>query len=130
MSVCSPLRLSATRWSCVKATKARITKSSLKYHHHHHHHRFILVGGWLCVLSDRVEQLNLAGETKHSLLTSAKQQRLQNNVSQQWGIIPASFMARNTENPIRKIVDGMKLTPNPDKDMIPLSIGIATIYRV
>jgi len=35
-------------------------------------------------------------------------------------------MAKHTDNPIRKIVDGMKLTPNPDKDMIALSIGITT----
>jgi len=77
----------------------------------------------LCIYSDRVQQLNLAGETKKNLtLLSSKQQ--QNSVSKQWGIIPASFMARNTDNPIRKIVDGMKLTPNPDKDMIALSIGI------
>lgn len=39
-----------------------------------------------------------------------------------WGI-PASRMARNTFNPIRSIVDGMKLVPNPNKDMIVLSIG-------
>ena len=32
-------------------------------------------------------------------------------------------MAKNTHNPIRKIVDGMNLTPNPDKEMIALSIG-------
>lgn len=37
--------------------------------------------------------------------------------------VPASKMAKNTFNPIRKIVDGMKLTPNPDKEMIALSIG-------
>lgn len=32
-------------------------------------------------------------------------------------------MANNTLNPIRAIVDGMKLTPNPEKAMIALSIG-------
>lgn len=36
---------------------------------------------------------------------------------------PASFMAKNTDNPIRKIVDTMKITPNPNKEMIALSIG-------
>jgi len=69
--------------------------------------------------SDRVQQLSVADETKKS--SSAK--RL-NSVNKHWGIIPASFMAKNTDNPIRKIVDHMKLTPNPDKDMIALSIGI------
>ena len=37
--------------------------------------------------------------------------------------IPMSIMASNTFNPIRRIVDGMKLTPHPDKEMIALSIG-------
>ena len=37
--------------------------------------------------------------------------------------IPASVMAQNTMNPIRRIVDRMKLEPNPDHDFISLSIG-------
>jgi hypothetical protein len=37
--------------------------------------------------------------------------------------VPPSYMAKQTHNPIRKIVDGMKLTPNPKKEMIALSIG-------
>ncbi|ELU03237.1 hypothetical protein CAPTEDRAFT_162073 [Capitella teleta] len=37
-------------------------------------------------------------------------------------------MAKNTSNPIRKIVDGMKLTPNPNKEMIALSIGDPTVF--
>ena len=44
------------------------------------------------------------------------------NIRTDWEV-PASKMARNTSNPIRKIVDGMKLTPNPEKEMIALSIG-------
>lgn len=42
-----------------------------------------------------------------------------------WDVKP-SEMADNTLNPIRAIVDGMKLTPNPDKAMIALSIGTAS----
>jgi len=76
--------------------------------------------------SDRFQQLNLAAETKKSSSLSLKHR--QNGVSKQWGIIPASFMAKNTDNPIRKIVDGMKLTPNPDKEMIALSIGTNVVY--
>jgi tyrosine aminotransferase len=34
-----------------------------------------------------------------------------------------SDIAKNTFNPIRNIVDSMKLTPNPKKEMIALSIG-------
>ena len=37
--------------------------------------------------------------------------------------IPCSTMAKKTVNPIRQIVDEMKLEPNPEKEMIPLSIG-------
>uniref|UniRef100_A0A8C4HEM7 Tyrosine aminotransferase n=1 Tax=Dicentrarchus labrax TaxID=13489 RepID=A0A8C4HEM7_DICLA len=43
---------------------------------------------------------------------------------QRWEVKP-SEMANNTLNPIRAIVDGMKLTPNPDKPMIALSIASA-----
>ncbi len=41
----------------------------------------------------------------------------------QWQV-SASEMAKNTHNPIRKLVDCMKLTPNPNKEMISLSIGM------
>ncbi|XP_048828321.1 tyrosine aminotransferase [Brienomyrus brachyistius] len=42
--------------------------------------------------------------------------------------IRASAMSKNTLNPIRAIVDGMKITPNPDKPMIALSIGDPTVF--
>ena len=44
--------------------------------------------------------------------------------------VPASDIARNTFNPIRSIVDGMRLTPNPDKPMIALSIGTVALHNV
>lgn len=44
-----------------------------------------------------------------------------------WDIRPSSF-AKKTFNPIRSIVDSMKLTPNPDKPMIALSIGDPTVF--
>jgi hypothetical protein len=37
--------------------------------------------------------------------------------------VTASDLARNTFNPIRTVVESMKLTPNPEKPMIALSIG-------
>ncbi|KAM6937357.1 tyrosine aminotransferase [Xenentodon cancila] len=46
---------------------------------------------------------------------------------QRWEVNP-SEMANKTLNPIRLIVDGMKLTPNPDKPMIALSIGDPTVF--
>lgn len=44
------------------------------------------------------------------------------NGSRGWKV-PASKAAKRTLNPIRKIVDTMKLEPNPELPMIPLSIG-------
>lgn len=37
--------------------------------------------------------------------------------------VPASNLSKNTRNIIREIVEKLKLTPNPEKPMIPLSIG-------
>ncbi|XP_039707732.1 tyrosine aminotransferase isoform X1 [Pteropus medius] len=43
-----------------------------------------------------------------------------------WSVRP-SDMANRTYNPIRAIVDSMKMEPNPDKTTIPLSIGDPTL---
>ena len=42
--------------------------------------------------------------------------------SSEWNIKPSS-LAMNSVNPIRNIVEKMKITPNPEKKMITLSIG-------
>ena len=42
--------------------------------------------------------------------------------SQIWNVKCSEF-ALKTHNPIRAIVDGLKIEPNPDKPMIALSIG-------
>ena len=49
-------------------------------------------------------------------------------VRHSWNV-QSSAIAKKTFNPIRSIVDGMKLTPNPEKDMIALSIGISSSER-
>ncbi|KFM66419.1 Tyrosine aminotransferase, partial [Stegodyphus mimosarum] len=41
--------------------------------------------------------------------------------------VKASNFATGTINPIRKVVENMKLTPNPEKKMISLSIGDPTV---
>lgn len=46
---------------------------------------------------------------------------------QSWSV-KASDQARRTFNPIRDLVESMKLTPNPEKPMIALSIGDPTIF--
>jgi tyrosine aminotransferase len=53
---------------------------------------------------------------------------LTNGIKDVWLPIQASRSARNTINPIRRIVDRMKITPNPAKEMISLSIGDPTHY--
>lgn len=42
--------------------------------------------------------------------------------------ITSSIQSKRTSNPIRKIVDQLKLPPNPSKKMIPLSIGDPTVF--
>ena len=44
----------------------------------------------------------------------------------EWNI-KSSTCATNTINPIRKTVENMKATPNPNKKPIPLSIGLFLI---
>ena len=39
-----------------------------------------------------------------------------------WNLQP-SEMSQNVVNPIRRIVDGMKIEPNPEKELIRLTIG-------
>lgn len=50
----------------------------------------------------------------------------QPNKKSKW-TIASSLMARRTYNPIRAVVDGMKLEPNPEKELISLSIGKVSI---
>lgn len=38
-------------------------------------------------------------------------------------MIESSSTAKNTFNPIRSIVDNIKVTPNPEKNLISLSLG-------
>lgn len=42
--------------------------------------------------------------------------------------VPASTLSKNTRNVIREIVEKLKLTPNPEKPMIPLSIGKFIVF--
>lgn len=44
------------------------------------------------------------------------------HTSGKWNLKP-SRMAQSVLNPIRQIVDGMTIAPNPDKELIKLTIG-------
>ncbi|CAH0388834.1 unnamed protein product [Bemisia tabaci] len=44
-----------------------------------------------------------------------------------WSVKP-SLIARSTFNPIRDIVDNLKIEPNPSKEFIPLSLGDPTVF--
>lgn len=59
---------------------------------------------------------------QHKTVKGSVYKSKQKSHRQRWNIQP-SEMSINTLNPIRAIVDGMKLTPNPEKPMIALSIG-------
>ena len=50
------------------------------------------------------------------------ERNIRRSTENDWNIT-SSLMAKRTNNPIRKIIEGMKLTPNPEKEMIALSIG-------
>ena len=43
---------------------------------------------------------------------------------EEWEVI-VSPKAKATVNPIRSVVETLKLEPNPEKQMIPLSIGMS-----
>ena len=55
-------------------------------------------------------------------------QQLAESTNDVWLPVPASQSAQNTVNPIRRIVDRVKIAPNPSKAMIALSIGDPTHY--
>lgn len=45
----------------------------------------------------------------------------------QWNV-KAADIAKFTYNPIRSIVEGLKIAPHPDKPMIALSIGESVVF--
>ncbi|XP_055622029.1 tyrosine aminotransferase [Toxorhynchites rutilus septentrionalis] len=56
-----------------------------------------------------------------------KPSRLYKSVRTHWTVAVSDF-ARLTHNPIRAIVEGLKIVPNPDKQLIALSIGDPTTF--
>ena len=50
------------------------------------------------------------------------------NIRREEWKVRASIVAKNTFNPIRDILETMKIAPNPDKKMISLSIGDPTVF--
>lgn len=49
-------------------------------------------------------------------------QAIKSSKRTKWNV-PISDFARLTHNPIRAVVEGLKIVPNPDKQLIALSIG-------
>ncbi|XP_019539199.2 tyrosine aminotransferase-like [Aedes albopictus] len=66
-------------------------------------------------------QLNTRTALKGSSSSSSTSKRTKWNV-------PITDFARLTHNPIRAIVEGLKIVPNPDKQLIALSIGDPTTF--
>ncbi|XP_023706286.1 tyrosine aminotransferase isoform X3 [Cryptotermes secundus] len=48
-------------------------------------------------------------------------------VRRQWEVVP-SDIAQKTHNPLRNVVENLRLEPNPEKSMIALSIGDPTVF--
>ncbi|XP_021712079.1 tyrosine aminotransferase-like, partial [Aedes aegypti] len=63
-------------------------------------------------------QLNTRNAVKGGSSSSSKRTK--------WNV-PITDFARLTHNPIRAIVEGLKIAPNPDKPLIALSIGSARV---
>lgn len=70
---------------------------------------------------------NCSGILKHKMATENNHDFNHNNDTKEWKIRP-SRMARNTKNYIRDLVENLNLTPNPEKQVIALSIGDPCIY--
>jgi len=51
----------------------------------------------------------------------------QNQQIRTWNVVPSTF-SLNTLNPIRAIVEHLKIEPNPEKSFIPLSVGDPTVF--
>lgn len=49
-------------------------------------------------------------------------QRKDRKRDRNWSVVPSQF-SLNTLNPIRAIVEHLKIEPNPEKSFIPLSVG-------
>ncbi|KAL7011425.1 hypothetical protein ACKWTF_014259 [Chironomus riparius] len=73
---------------------------------------------------------NFNSKEKNRLNTEFKRKllRRQSTVRDLKWNVQCSDFALKTHNPIRAIVDGMKIAPNPDKRMIALSIGDPTTF--
>lgn len=55
-------------------------------------------------------------------LNDTNQEEINHKEFSGWQLRP-SKLAQNTHNRIRQIVESLKIEPNPEKPMIPLSIG-------
>jgi tyrosine aminotransferase len=72
----------------------------------------------------------IANNTPHAYLDASDEKLKMNNHvkrKQKWNVKMSDF-SRLTHNPIRKIVEGLNIEPNPDKMMIALSIGDPTTF--
>ncbi|XP_054730108.1 tyrosine aminotransferase [Anastrepha obliqua] len=78
-----------------------------------------------------LESNNLAFQTESANLTNNHSSngdlKLNQNARKGWNI-RSSKIANKTHNRIRGIVESLKITPNPEKPMIPLTIGDPTTF--
>lgn len=48
---------------------------------------------------------------------------MENQGASAWDTVRVTDYARLTENPLRKLTQGIKIDPNPDKNVITLQLG-------
>lgn len=57
------------------------------------------------------------------LFVTDRQHKMENHGASAWDTVRVTDYARLTENPLRKLTQGVKIEPNPDKKVITLQLG-------
>lgn len=73
-------------------------------------------------MKDLKDRSALQLNTRTALKGSSSSSNSSTSKRTKWNV-PITDFARLTHNPIRAIVEGLKIVPNPDKQLIALSIG-------
>ncbi|CAF1013796.1 unnamed protein product [Brachionus calyciflorus] len=75
-----------------------------------------------------LKSLNIQKTNQKNYNLSEKSIRVENdNLNSEWNIDSSEF-AKSTCNPVRKLIEQMKIEPNPELQMIALSIGDPTVF--
>lgn len=56
-------------------------------------------------------------------IVTVQQSKMENQGTCSWDTVRVTDYARLTENPLRKLTQGVNIEPNPDKKVITLQLG-------